>query len=255
MADDKSTPTSPPEPQFSSSTIHGRTSEEISESSPSRPESAAAIHECSPTHLQIFLHGAIEATNPPLRHLASHSTLGSLHSYGTSDVRSNRTKWSNGSSFRPLSTNFEEQRHVGKPGLSITRSTKEWNPIVAQGPKSSSVSSFQGHSKRLSHLSVADQSFVTQSGVSTQIHSDTLLAREDHRQEATEGLEDKNQIEEKGDVNVYPGPLPLTILIIGLCLSVFLISLDRTIITTVYLCPIPLSSSILNAIGHSIHYE
>lgn len=32
----------------------------------------------------------------------------------------------------------------------------------------------------------------------------------------------------------YPGPLALSLLILGLCLSVYLISLDRTIITTVY---------------------
>jgi hypothetical protein len=31
----------------------------------------------------------------------------------------------------------------------------------------------------------------------------------------------------------YPGPLPLTLIIIGICLSVFIISLDRNIITTV----------------------
>jgi hypothetical protein len=33
--------------------------------------------------------------------------------------------------------------------------------------------------------------------------------------------------------DLYPKPLPRTLIIIGLCLSVFLISLDRTIITTV----------------------
>lgn len=33
--------------------------------------------------------------------------------------------------------------------------------------------------------------------------------------------------------DLYPRPLPRTLIIIGLCLSVFLISLDRTIITTV----------------------
>jgi len=39
--------------------------------------------------------------------------------------------------------------------------------------------------------------------------------------------------EKEEDENVFPGPLPLSILIIGIALSVFLISLDRTIITTV----------------------
>ncbi len=31
----------------------------------------------------------------------------------------------------------------------------------------------------------------------------------------------------------YPGPLPLSLLTIGICLSVFLVSLDRTIVATV----------------------
>ena len=39
--------------------------------------------------------------------------------------------------------------------------------------------------------------------------------------------------EKKEDLTEYPGPLKLTILIIGICLAVFLNSLDRTIITTV----------------------
>lgn len=127
-----------------------------------------------------------------------------------------------------MPTNFEEQRHVGKPGLSITRSTKEWNPIVARP----SVSSLPGHFRT---ESAAAQSFVTQSGVSTQIYSDTPLAPDDYKQDTAKPLDaqDRTEEEEDDDENVYPGPLPLAMLITGLCLSVFLISLDRTIITTV----------------------
>lgn len=169
-------------------------------------------------------------------------------------MRSHRSKWSNGSSFRPLSTNFEEQRHVGKPGVSITRSTRLWDPIVAQDPTSDSLSSFQGHSKRASHLSGADQSFVTQSGVSTQIYSEAPLVTEENRQEAAEKLEIESDGGAEDDENDYPGPLPLTILVIGLCLSVFLISLDRTIITTVCLYHPPCSLMLIVA-GHSIHYK
>jgi hypothetical protein len=159
---------------------------------------------------------------------------------------------------RPLSTNFEEQRHIGKPGLSITRSTKEWNPIVAQGPKSTSVSSFRGHSKSLSHLSAADQSFVTQSAVSTQIYSDSPLITEDHGEEATDPADrletTVDDTPEETEENVYPEPLPLAILIIGLCLSVFLISLDRTIITTV--CSLfPPEVSMLMMKGHPIYHQ
>ena len=231
MPDEKSPPVSPASPRVSTSTIHGRISEENEEFPPSKPKTPPASHYHSQSHLQNFLHDAVEAANPPLRHLASHSTLGSLHSHGTSDVRSNRTRTSRNSNFRPLSTNFEEQRH-SKPGVSITRSTKQWDPIIAHAPKSS-VSSLQGHSKRLSAVgSTADQSFVTKSAVSTQIYSDTPLAPEDHTQKTAERLEGKNETGEDDDI-VYPEPFPLTILIIGLCLSVFLISLDRTIITTV----------------------
>ena len=31
----------------------------------------------------------------------------------------------------------------------------------------------------------------------------------------------------------YPSPLPLALIVLGICLSVFVISLDRTIVTTV----------------------
>ena len=35
------------------------------------------------------------------------------------------------------------------------------------------------------------------------------------------------------DPHEYPGPLPLSLLTVGICLSVFLVSLDRTIVATV----------------------
>ena len=35
------------------------------------------------------------------------------------------------------------------------------------------------------------------------------------------------------DPNEYPGPLALSLLTVGICLSVFLVSLDRTIVATV----------------------
>lgn len=41
------------------------------------------------------------------------------------------------------------------------------------------------------------------------------------------------QVVTESQTQIYPGPVPLSILIVGLCLSVFLVSLDRTIITTV----------------------
>ncbi len=40
-------------------------------------------------------------------------------------------------------------------------------------------------------------------------------------------------VEAAEDPHEYPGPLPLSLLTIGICLSVFLVSLDRTIVATV----------------------
>ena len=42
-----------------------------------------------------------------------------------------------------------------------------------------------------------------------------------------------HRVEAAEDPQEYPGPLALTALIIGICLSVFLVSLDRTIVATV----------------------
>lgn len=43
----------------------------------------------------------------------------------------------------------------------------------------------------------------------------------------------QHRVEAAEDPLEYPGPLALTILTIGICLSVFLVSLDRTIVATV----------------------
>lgn len=44
-----------------------------------------------------------------------------------------------------------------------------------------------------------------------------------------------HRVERVEDPHEYPGPLALTLLTIGICLSVFLVSLDRTIVATVFL--------------------
>jgi hypothetical protein len=191
---------------------------------------------------------AIEVTNPPLRHLASHSSLGSINSHGTrgsaSDIRSARTRLS----FRPLSTNFEEQRHMGKPNLSITRNTREYDPDTPHEGKISTLRNVN-HSR--------DQSFVSSSVNGAGFMSDDATLFSDPRnsiiastmnEESLDSLKKKEalEIEERDrappaaqeskaeeDDNVHPGPLGLSMLIIGIALSVFLISVDRTIITTV----------------------
>lgn len=64
--------------------------------------------------------------------------------------------------------------------------------------------------------------------------------------EKTRDLADENDVgltkEEDEDENIYPKPLGLFILITGIALSVFLISLDRTIITTVSLLLLSIST-------------
>ncbi len=41
-------------------------------------------------------------------------------------------------------------------------------------------------------------------------------------------------VSQSAESGEYPGPLALSLLTIGICLSVFLVSLDRTIVATVY---------------------
>ena len=52
-----------------------------------------------------------------------------------------------------------------------------------------------------------------------------------------------HRVERAEDPHEYPGPLALAILTFGLCLSVFLVSLDRTIVATVSQQAIPESYS------------
>lgn len=63
--------------------------------------------------------------------------------------------------------------------------------------------------------------------------------------------------EDDEDENRYPGPLALFILITGIALSVFLISLDRTIITTVSapLYNLILEIKLTETIGNPIYHR
>lgn len=132
--------------------------------------------------------------------------------------------------------------------MSITSTTKPWNPEIPQdkGSVGSYLSLKGGHEnkgsdqvtlfedQRSSAVSVAGKyREIEASKPATEIGSVKGAANED------------GQVDEKGvgnggangeeDEIVYPGPLKLFILVFGIALSVFLISLDRTIITTVSL--------------------
>lgn len=47
-----------------------------------------------------------------------------------------------------------------------------------------------------------------------------------------------HRVEQEEDPNDYLSPIPLALLTLGICLSVFLVSLDRTIVATVSFSPI-----------------
>jgi hypothetical protein len=204
-------------------------------------------------HLQNFLNDVVDAANPPLRHLASHSSLASQNSHrsrgsdGVSVIRSVHTRRQQ---IRPLSTAFEEQRHPGKPGHSITRSTKEWDPNAPS--QSGSMSSYPGYKGRnplnesmsmsgsakygsenttlysYPRSSVVDESTI---GKYKEIEVGGPKLEEDVSGKEPKVEEEPNN--QYDDGNIYPGPLGLFLLVTGIALSVFLISLDRTIITTV----------------------
>lgn len=144
-----------------------------------------------------FIDSALNTTTP-LRHLASQSSLGSSRSRNSSEVRSTKSRRSK-KAFHPLSVTFEEQRHEAPRGFSITKNTKPWDPTLPGVPE----------------------------GEAGELQSTKDPEAENSSQPAG------NQADEDEPVNNYPSSLGLTVLIIGLCLSVFLISLDRTIITTV----------------------
>jgi hypothetical protein len=120
----------------------------------------------------------ISSTEPSLRHLASHSTLKS------SSHKVSREQ-------RRLSTPVSEQRHPGKPGAHIHRTTRNLDEVL-------------------------DWDNVTEPP---------------HALDVVEEEEDDVKLDEIE--TVHPGPWSLAFLTTGICLSVFLISLDRTIITTV----------------------
>jgi hypothetical protein len=215
------------------------------------------------THIQAFIDSAIETTNPSLRHLASHSSLGSQRSNRTHG--SQKTWRSPRSQIHPLSTTFEEQRHPGKPTLSLTKNTKFYDPEAKQagaygfeghgtgkGRINGSLSSTYQKHRKLGSVSGS----ANYASDETTLFSDPRSSVADYAVGGSESQEFRSykeieigvppakpqEGENEGEVekeegeegeNNYPGPLGLFILITGIALSVFLISLDRTIITTV----------------------
>jgi len=222
-------------------------------SNPSPRSSNRQLPSPTPTTstLQAFLHDAIEAANPGLQHLASHSTLGSLPSGTALDVRSSRNP--RPGYIRPLGlSTFDDQRHAGKPGLPITRNTREWDPGSSHARPSASASSYSDARARQSSYSTARSGESSQSyysGEDKDAESVEEVRPEGEKEKEAEEANkaetggegeggEENESETENEEPIYPGPWALTFLLIGLCLSIFLISLDRTIITTVSIHPI-----------------
>jgi hypothetical protein len=179
----------------------------------SRPTSPRHLRSESPSptlttsSLATLFFDAVEYANPPIRQLASHATYGSSSTGATSELQFSRSRASRGTS----EAAFDKQRHPGKTGacpmagscLNTSHSSENGGARSCPRIESGSSGSQNGGS---------DVPLITSEGTGG-------AARIGGRGE--------------GEENVYPGPLALALIILGLCLSVFLISLDRTIITTV----------------------
>ncbi|KAF7925793.1 hypothetical protein BELL_0315g00070 [Botrytis elliptica] len=144
----------------------------------------------------------IASAAPSLRHLASQSTLGE----SVSSAKRSRTYE------RPhrLSTPVEEQRHPGKPGLWSDQFMKNIDEMV------------DWETKEVNAISLASTNNLDAFGT---------RAKNEKNEKNEEAVAPPEPQELDAEIE-YPGTLALTILTIGLCLSVLLISLDRTIITT-----------------------
>ncbi|KAI9651374.1 hypothetical protein NHQ30_001415 [Ciborinia camelliae] len=136
----------------------------------------------------------ISSTEPRVRHLASRSTLNE----SSSSTRRSKTygRW------KSFTTPVEEQRHAGKPGLWSENFMKDVEEMIDQDATEANATSLASTS-----------------------NADIFAAGRNH--------EDVSSSQEPRELETeHPGVIALTFLVIGICLSVFLISLDRTIITT-----------------------
>ncbi|CZT04291.1 related to major facilitator (MFS1) transporter [Rhynchosporium agropyri] len=193
-------------------------------------------------NLQNFINEAIVATNPAIRHLASQSSLESQPSgrrsrgsRGDSEARSGLSK-----GIRRLSTNFEEQRHPGRSDLGFASTTKPYEP-EKETSRMKTIPEWKGHRANTSS-GLGNEAFgrdhtalIPEVPPSRQSYKSLVVRGDGEEPKTDEGdaVEAAATLTgEKDDETKYPGPLGLFILITGIALSVFLISLDRTIITT-----------------------
>jgi hypothetical protein len=194
--------------------------------------------------LQTLFFDAVEAANPPLRQLASHSTLGSLPNTAVADLHSSRFPVS-----KVSGATFDEQRHPGKAGAAINKTTRELETSAVGAGSSASPPDAAVKSGGPGYLSTESGSSSSQNcspdepligskkpGAAGVVAGRGQETEKEAENEAEGGI-GPGVVED--EESIYPGRVALTLIIIGLCLSVFLISLDRTIITTVGTNPKP----------------
>jgi hypothetical protein len=167
-----------------------------------------------------------EYANPPICQLASHSTHGSSSPGATSELQFYRPRASRGTS----EAAFDKQRHPGKTvacpraGSYLNTSHSGENGGAPSCPRIESGSSGSQNGS-------SEAPLITSKGTGSAAR---ILGRGGGKEKETKKKIEERSRQETGDEEtVYPGLLALSLIITGLCLSVFLISLDRTIITTV----------------------
>ncbi|QSZ33142.1 hypothetical protein DSL72_002728 [Monilinia vaccinii-corymbosi] len=177
--------------------LHDKELESTRSESPEVPGATAKEITRSSWHTLSFnemLADIISSTEPSIRNLVSQNTPGEY----TSSNRESKTYQTP----KRLLTPVVEQRHPGKSGLWSDRFMKDIDEIVSWDTR--------------------DPNTISLSSTNNQ---DDFAAYEN----------DENMLSppQPQEVEAEPtGAAALTVLIIGICLSVFLISLDRTIITT-----------------------
>ena len=214
-----------------------------------RPDSPMSDSERS--DLNGLLAEIINAANPAIRRIASNSTFDDSRSFSRSRSARSRSRSTTARSVLAQSPQFSvstqgsrpktplsAQRHPGKPGVRITRTTRLLDEIL---DVDESTADADHDSNRQSLARMASPKYDAGS-VGERPSEEHFLAhetqgqklQEKERDDALESIPAEATAEEtEGNAVQYPSPTALAFLITGICLSVFLISLDRTIITTV----------------------
>lgn len=221
------TPTTPPVPISSSPVENDDTKDDV----PCQPEPdpSLPVTETGLQRLNSVLK-SYESTSTPMHNLAARSSFSSISTQATSNKsqtysRASRHKRQSSSTARLNSLTFGDQRHPGNARTRLGRVVETPEGSEDEGNYAGEMVE-EGKRKRDS----------TGTGLSTNSGMSMMRTKERREKERLEkeALEKENLEREEKDMN-YPKGWALPLLVTGICLSIFLISLDRTIITTVRL--------------------